>query len=238
MVGDHPASGYRAVSPNLRGYHPSGLAPDGRYDVETLGRDALALVDALGAEQAILVGHDWGAVASYVAATLAPQRVKLLVALAVPHPAAIKPSLGLLWSGRHVARFKLPGGAAALRAHDFAYLDRLVRRWSPRWQVPAGAFDHAKRSLAPPGAAEAAVAMYRQLALGPTPALRPRIAVPAVVFAGESDGGLSDVSLFERARSRFTGAYEVVRMAGGHFLHLEEPERFAGELLAALGRHS
>ena len=39
------AAGYRAVTPFLRGYHPSSLAPDGKYDIQTLAEDVVALVD-------------------------------------------------------------------------------------------------------------------------------------------------------------------------------------------------
>ena len=70
------AAGYRAVAPFMRGYPPSGPAPDGDYRVITLGRDALALIEVLGAQRAVLVGHDWGAAATYIAAALAPERVR------------------------------------------------------------------------------------------------------------------------------------------------------------------
>jgi pimeloyl-ACP methyl ester carboxylesterase len=230
------AAGYRAVTPNLRGYHPSGLDPEGRYDGETLGRDILGLIDALGEKSAIVVGHDFGAAASYAAAGMAPEKVRLLVTLAIPHPRAVKPSLGLLWRARHFIRFKLPGAVAALRRNDFALVDELVHRWSPAWQVPAGAFDDVKRSFANPGAAEAAIAMYQQISPRPTPALRARIPVPTVVFAGETDGALTDLAPYEAARARFTGSYEVVRMPGGHWLHLEHPDLFRDRLLDALRR--
>ncbi|MDT5139865.1 MAG: hypothetical protein QOD58_4127, partial [Mycobacterium sp.] len=48
------AKGYRAVSPFMRGYHPSGI-PDRDPDQETLARDPLALIDALGAGDAIVI---------------------------------------------------------------------------------------------------------------------------------------------------------------------------------------
>src|SRR5262245_16010768 len=94
-------AGYRAVSPYTRGYHPSAVPRDGRYDAETLGRDVLGWIGALGAEQAIVVGHDWGASAAYAAAAIAPERVRFLVTVAIPHPGSIKPSPRLLWGARH-----------------------------------------------------------------------------------------------------------------------------------------
>src|SRR5919106_4330838 len=65
------AKGYRAVSPFMRGYHPSAV-PDRDPDQETLTRDPLALIEALGARDAIVMGHDWGASAAYGAAALGP----------------------------------------------------------------------------------------------------------------------------------------------------------------------
>ncbi|HEY8086236.1 MAG TPA: alpha/beta fold hydrolase, partial [Polyangiaceae bacterium] len=84
------AAGYRVVSPFTRGYAPSAIPADGAYDTETLGRDVLALIDAFGENRAIVVGHDWGASAAYAAATLAPDRVSLLVTVAIPHPASLR----------------------------------------------------------------------------------------------------------------------------------------------------
>src|SRR5438067_382449 len=101
-------SGYRAVSPFLRGYHPSAI-PDRDTDQETLARDPLALIDALGAPDAIVIGHDWGASAAYGAAALGPERVKKLIVVAIPHPATLKPSPKKLWGARHFAAYKLPG---------------------------------------------------------------------------------------------------------------------------------
>jgi pimeloyl-ACP methyl ester carboxylesterase len=50
-----------------------------------LSEDALALIEALGAKEAIIFGHDWGAVAAYGAAAAAPDRVSKLVTAAVPY---------------------------------------------------------------------------------------------------------------------------------------------------------
>lgn len=54
------AAGYQAVAPNLRGYPPTGAAPDGDYSLVTAARDALGLVEALGHRRAAIVGVDWG----------------------------------------------------------------------------------------------------------------------------------------------------------------------------------
>src|SRR5262245_44989399 len=89
-------AGFRAVTPFMRGYFPSEIPDDGKYDMETFGRDALALIAALGEKQAVVVGHDWGATAAYAAAILEPSRVQKLITLAVPHPGAMRLSLRLI----------------------------------------------------------------------------------------------------------------------------------------------
>src|SRR5262245_64260522 len=53
-------AGYRAVAPFMRGYAPTAIPADGAYDTETLGKDAIALIHALGADAAVVIGHDWG----------------------------------------------------------------------------------------------------------------------------------------------------------------------------------
>src|SRR3954463_2320633 len=95
------AAGYRAVAPFLRGYHPTEIPKDAAYDMDTLGRDALALIKALGAQNAIVVGHDWGATAAYTATSMDPYRVRLLVTVAIPHPRSIKPTPAASWRLRH-----------------------------------------------------------------------------------------------------------------------------------------
>ena len=76
----------------MRGYHPTTIPVDGAYDAETLGRDVLALIEALGEKQAIVVGHDWGALAAYTAASLDPERVRSLITIGVPHPRSVIPT--------------------------------------------------------------------------------------------------------------------------------------------------
>jgi pimeloyl-ACP methyl ester carboxylesterase len=230
------AAGFRAVSPFTRGYAPTEVPADAAYDSDTLGRDLCALVEALGEERAILVGHDWGATAGYSAAALTPERFSLLVTIAVPHPASVIPTPRVFWGVRHFFTLRRRRAADVVRRDDFAYIDELVRRWSPGWQVPADATAAVKAAFREPGSLEAALGYYRALQARVPPAQRQRISVPTVAFVGEQD--LFSAAAFERARRRFTGPYELVSMPGGHFMHREHPERFNSELLAVLRRHA
>ena len=75
-------AGYRAVAPYMRGYAPTGPSPDEKYFGVHLGLDVVALIEALGYDDAVVLGHDWGAAAAYGAAVLAPERVSKLIASA------------------------------------------------------------------------------------------------------------------------------------------------------------
>jgi pimeloyl-ACP methyl ester carboxylesterase len=80
-------AGFRAVSPFLRGYAPSEIPADGDYRIDALARDVAGLIEALGEERAIVVGHDWGAAAAYGAAIRFPERIRFLATVSIPHPA-------------------------------------------------------------------------------------------------------------------------------------------------------
>jgi pimeloyl-ACP methyl ester carboxylesterase len=226
-------AGYRAVSPYTRGYFPTAVPADDRYDSVALGRDVLAWIDALGEQRAIVVGHDWGASAAYVAAAIAPERVRFLVTVAIPHPSSLRPTPRLLWGARHMFLFQRRNAEAKVRANDFAYLDQLVRRWSPAWNVPAGETAPVKQSFSHPASLSAALGYYRALSLRPPRALRSRIAVPSAVFCGTDDNILRPVH-YERARRWYSAPHEIIQMPGGHFLHREHPARFISELRRVL----
>ncbi len=230
-------AGYRAASPFTRGYAPSSAPPRDAYDADTLGRDVLAIIEALGEERAIVVGHDFGAGAAYSAAELGPERVSLLVTVAIPHPASVVPTPSILWAVRHFFTLRLPWAASKARAKTTSRTStRSVRRWSPGWDVPPSETDEVKRSFREPGSLEAALGYYRALRPTLPPGQRKRISVPTVAFAGLDD--VVAPAAYERARSRFTGTYEVVTMPGSHFMHRQHPARFIEELLGALARHA
>jgi pimeloyl-ACP methyl ester carboxylesterase len=226
------ARGFHAVAPWLRGYAPTAIPPRDT-DIETLGRDVLALIDALGDTAAVLVGHDWGAAAAYAAASLAPARVAKLIVIGIPHPAALRPSPRTLWMVRHFFAYKLPGAARRFARDDFAALPAIYKRWSPLWSPPPDEFAAVRTTFSEPASLDAAFGYYRRLPLRAPAFLRKPIEVPSVAFAGLDDPIVRPAD-YAAAGRMFKSDYIVVEMRGGHFMHREYPDDFAAKLLGHL----
>jgi len=78
-------AGYRVLAPDQRGYGGSSR-PEAveDYDMAHLTGDLIGLVDDIGAEKAVFVGHDWGSMVVWQLALAAPQRVAGVVGMSVP----------------------------------------------------------------------------------------------------------------------------------------------------------
>ena len=80
------ALGFRAIAPDMRGYGRSGCyAQQADYALEHSVADMIELLDSLGHERAIWVGHDWGAPVVWSIASHHPERCHGVAALCVPH---------------------------------------------------------------------------------------------------------------------------------------------------------
>jgi pimeloyl-ACP methyl ester carboxylesterase len=120
------AAGYHVVAPDQRGYGRTGAPGDGGVDKYTmlhLVGDVIGLIDALGEEQAVVVGHDWGAPVAWNTALLRPDRIRGVVGLSVPYtPRGSTPPLELLravFSDRfYICYFQQPGVADAELSRD------------------------------------------------------------------------------------------------------------------------
>jgi len=78
-------AGYHVLAPTQRGYgHSSAPADVAAYGIQHLTGDLVALLDHVGKDDAVFVGHDWGALIVWETARLHPQRVRAVVGVSVP----------------------------------------------------------------------------------------------------------------------------------------------------------
>jgi pimeloyl-ACP methyl ester carboxylesterase len=183
----------------MRGYNLSDKPPGVQaYRVGLLARDVERLIRTCGEETATVVGHDWGAIAAWIAAMRHPGRVESLAILNVPHPAR---SLDGLLSPMQLLRssymffFQIPRlPENVIRAGDFALLRSVFR--SDPVQPEAFTAEDIERyieAIAQPGSLTASLNYYRALLRysGETRALLKSIEAPVLVIWGERDRFLS-----------------------------------------------
>ena len=131
-------AGYHAVAPDQRGYCATGPVGDladpatiGEYTMLHLTGDVIALLDALGEETAVVVGHDWGAPVAWHAALFRPDRVRGVAGLSVPYrPRGSAPPIPTLRAALgerfYMVYFQQPGVADAELSRDPAATFRKV----------------------------------------------------------------------------------------------------------------
>ncbi|GIG29408.1 alpha/beta fold hydrolase [Cellulomonas marina] len=226
--------GLRVLAPDQRGYSP-GARPRGRapYRLDRLVGDVVALLDAAGVDRAVVAGHDWGGAVAWDLAGRHPARVRGLVALSTPHPAAMVAALTRSTQAlrsSYMAAFQVPAlPERALLAHDGA---RLRRALVASGLEPARADRYVAR-MREPGALTAALAWYRALPLpgggggGPT-------RVPTTYLYGEDDPFFAPAGVV--ATARFVRApFRSVRVPGGHWVPEGHPAAVAAAVVELAG---
>ena len=96
--------GFHAVAPDMRGYGRSSNHPRQQdYAQEQIAADMIELLDSLGMEKAIWVGHDWGAPVVWTIAQHYPERCHAVAALCVPYiPSGFSPETIIPLADRRV----------------------------------------------------------------------------------------------------------------------------------------
>jgi len=244
-------AGFRVVAPFMRGYAPTGRPQDERYQSVLLAQDAVALIAALGEERAYVVGHDWGALATYGAAALAPERVRRIVTLAAAHPATLLGALAtnydMIKGGWHAYFFQMPFAEQAVLANDYEFLEKWWRDASPEYAIPREVMESVKETFRQPGVVTAAINYYRHT-MNPAnhapalAALQKQVAttstpIPALALHGTKDRP-GRLEAFEGMDQFFAAGLEKVVLPGtGHFLHLERPREVNAKIVEFLRRN-
>jgi pimeloyl-ACP methyl ester carboxylesterase len=240
------AAGYRVVVPHLRGYGTTRFRSGETFrngQQSALAVDAVALMDALEIEQAIIAGFDWGARAANVIAALWPERCQAMVSVSgylIGSPEANKlplpPAAELQWWYQYY--FATERGRAGYDKYrnDFARL--IWQLASPNWDFDDATFDRSAASLDNPDHVSIVIHNYRwrlglaegepelddlekRLAGGPV------ITVPTITLEGDANGAPHPDS--SSYANKFSGKYahRIIGGGVGHNLPQEAPQAFA-----------
>ncbi len=240
----------RFIAPSLRGHAATTITdPEAASgEVAALAEDALNLLEALGIERAVVVGHDWGARAAYAAAVLRPERVRAVVGLAseyVAHRATGELPHDQARAYWYQWFFHTPQGEQSLTRDRAGLCRYLWQLWSPGWHFAGPEFTRASEAWNNPQFIATVLSYYRTR-YGNAPGAaryagqqarlngKPAIAVPTWFLTGLADAcNHAEGSLGQEAW--FTGPYERVELPGvGHFIQHEAPGAVAEVLQAAL----
>ncbi len=237
LLPDLAEAGFRAIAPFMRGYAPTQAPKDGKYQAVLMCRDVLGIIDALGAENAYLIGNDWGAGAVTGATVLAPEKVNKLVTIASGRADRELQRTYLHLRGTwHGYFFQMPFAEEVVAHNDYAFVEDWWRDASPEWDIPAYALESIRETFRKPGVVQAALSYYRaryrpelqdpsakededRVAAGP-------VTVPTLALHGTRDRPKRlDGFESENMDRYFTGGLEKVIIPGtGHFMHQEKPE--------------
>ncbi|SDK08648.1 Pimeloyl-ACP methyl ester carboxylesterase [Nocardioides sp. YR527] len=248
------AQGYRAIVPHLRGHGSTTFLSTRTFRNAQQSRvalDILDLMDALGIEQAVLAGYDWGSRTADIIAALWPERVKALVSVTgylitnretqkKPLPPAAE------WAWWYQYYFATERGAQGLANETYRVdLGRLVWRFnSPTWAFDEATFQRSAQAFGNPDYADIVLhnyrwrlgladgdrrydALERRLAAGPS------ISVPTITLDGEKDP-FTPAGDGAGYRDHFTGPYDHRTLVGiGHNVPQEAPMEFARAVMDA-----
>ena len=123
-------AGYRAVAPFLRGYAPTAVPADGRFQTAASAIDAIGLHRELGGDsRAVIIGHDWGSIITNLAAVHRPELWSKVVMSAVPPGNAVGvaflTNLAQIKRSWYMFFFQHPFADMVVGANDLAYIDML-----------------------------------------------------------------------------------------------------------------
>lgn len=244
--------GYRVIIPYQRGYGStrflsSETERNGQQSVFAL--DAIALMDALGIDRALVAGFDWGARTVNIMAALWPERCKAMVSVSgyligsqEANRAPLPPKAELAWWYQFY--FATERGKQGYAANTKEFSRLIWQLASPKWNFDDATFDRSAAAFDNPDHVDIVIRNYRWRlglddgerkydAIEARLASQPGIAIPTITLEGDANGAPHpDPAAYA---ARFTGKYEHRVAVGGvgHNLPQEAPGFFVRAILDA-----
>jgi pimeloyl-ACP methyl ester carboxylesterase len=247
-------AGHRVIVPYLRGFGTTRFLSNEtprNGEQAALAVDAIALLDALGIDRALVAGFDWGARTADILAALWPERFTGLVSVSgylIGSQAAgrlpLPPAAEQLWWYQYY--FATERGRAGYEQNRREFAELIWRTASPKWDFDEETFARSAAAFDNPDHVPIVIHNYRwrigvadgdsELAdLERRLADGPAITVPTITLEGDANGAPHPEP--SSYAPRFTGPYAHRTIEGGigHNLPQEAPAAFADAVLA-LGR--
>jgi pimeloyl-ACP methyl ester carboxylesterase len=244
------ASRRRVIVPYLRGYGSTRFLSDDTArsgEQAALALDAVALLDALDVDRAVVAGFDWGARTADIVAALWPERCAGLVSVsgyligsqdAGRQP--LPPEAELQWWYQYY--FATERGRDGYDANRREFAKLIWRTASPRWDFDEATFARSAASFENPDHVEIVIDNYRWrlglsdgeqhlLDLETRLAAGPAITVPTITMEGDANGAPHpEPSAYV---AKFSGPYTHRTIEGGigHNLPQEAPQAFADAIM-------
>lgn len=234
--------GYSTIAPYTRCYGKTSFkdaATERSGQVTAQAQDVIDLMDALGIEKAVIVGHDWGCIAGYALAALWPERIERLVAISVGYETGVmsgkdvEPVQGRAFWYQWL--WNTDRGREALQGNHLNICRFLWQTWAPSFNFTEEEFQETAKSWDNPDWVEFTLHAYRvrwgaasndgrYTSLEAQLLKHPKITVPTTVLHGEEDGA-SLVNSSEGQESSFKAGYLRKALRGvGHFVPREDPQ--------------
>jgi pimeloyl-ACP methyl ester carboxylesterase len=240
------AKGYRVIVPFLRGYGTTRFlsgdtARNGQQSAVAL--DAIALMDALHIDKAVIGGFDWGARTANIMAALWPERCKAHVSVSgyligsrEANKAPLPPQAEFAWWYQFY--FATERGRAGYEKYRREFTKLIWQTASPQWHFDDATFERSAAAFDNPDHVAISIHNYRWRlglaegesrydALESKLAQAPAIGVPTITMEGDANGAPhAEPAAYAR---KFTGRYEhrLVKGGIGHNLPQEAPQAFA-----------
>ncbi len=227
-------TGLRIIAPDLPGYGWSGPAPH-EWAKDDVAKDVLALMDALGLDRVLLVGHDWGGWVAHLMVLAAPERFDGLLVLNMAHPwQTFRTVAPHFWRFLYYQPLMATVGVPLSR--HTPYLRRLIFDIGPKSHrvEPTAARIYADR-FRDPVVARTARDTYRTFLLREIPSRARKLegrraTVPIRALFGMGDLGV-DPSLAS-PETAIADDYTFEPADAGHFIVDERPDLVRAKLIA------
>ena len=226
------SAGFRAVAPDLRGFNDSPRPRDvASYRLTHVITDVAELIERLGGQPCVLVGHDWGGLVAWYVAMSRPDLVRKLVVLNIPHPVPFLREL------RNSTSQKLRMAYQLFFQPPFLpelVMPLLLPRLFPRLTSEEMAVY--KKAWAKPGALRGMANYYRAIRKyrGELKPLIRRIDIPTLILWGEREPVFRPETL--DGTEQWVPNLRIEKIArAGHFVQSDQPE-IVNELLCEFAR--